>query len=215
MQQSTIFMPCNFSGWLNTTFAAQFGIVDIDWSNNKASWTEASPMNCQETLVEQAAAIKAVNPDTRVWVYRTLLRCRGAFCSKLPSNTNPPCAGNVAKALPWFTDVRLKLDDPRYAGWFVPFGPGPWHVPNCTTTQGGTKCSQFYHDNFPWGCSTSSICDCGNNPCGEYLFDFRNVTLLDYLIDEYILGPDALGNPNITGFYCKRSPSPPRTKRCR
>ncbi len=31
MQQSTIVMPCNFSGLLDPVFFSQFGLVDIDW----------------------------------------------------------------------------------------------------------------------------------------------------------------------------------------
>jgi hypothetical protein len=198
MQQSTIAMPCNYSGFFDAAQAAQFGIADFDWSNARGPWSTAQPMNCQELLVEQAAAVKAVNPNTHVWVYR-----------------------NSAKALPWFTDVRTKLDDPNYAGWFIKFGPGPYHVPNCTTSGNTTKCSIFYHDQDQtpragdgWEC-LDGVCDCGNNPCGEYMFDFRNDTLVDYLVNEYVLGPDGLGNPNITGFYCtcrtclSPFPSPP------
>ena len=31
---------------------------------------------------------------------------------------------NIVKALPWFSAVRAKLADPRYAGWFLPFKNG-------------------------------------------------------------------------------------------
>jgi hypothetical protein len=45
-------------------------------------------MDCQERLAEQAAQLKAANPDSNVWVYR-----------------------NIVKALPWFSDVRKKIND--------------------------------------------------------------------------------------------------------
>jgi hypothetical protein len=142
-------------------------------------------MNCQELLSEQVNLLKAVNPTAKVFVYR-----------------------NSVKALPWFTDVRVKLDDPAYAGWFLKFNSSsPYHVPNCTTSGNSTKCSNFYHDqeqtpstSAGWEC-LGGVCDCGDNPCGEYLFDFRNDSLAAYLTGEYILGPTALGNPNISGFF--------------
>ena len=76
----------------------------------------------------------------RVWVYR-----------------------NTIKALNWFSSVREKLDDPRYASWFVKFDGfsdapypgggasrpknGSYHVPVCDWYDNGTKprCSGFYH----------------------------------------------------------------------
>lgn len=47
-------------------------------------------------------------------------------------------------------------------------------------------------------------CDCGEGlPCGEYLWDHRNGTMLrEFLINEFILNPKTgLGNPNVTGFF--------------
>lgn len=39
MQSSTIVQPCNQSGFLEPPeFYAQFGIVDVDWSNAKSLW---------------------------------------------------------------------------------------------------------------------------------------------------------------------------------
>lgn len=39
MQSSTIVQPCNMTGFLQPPeFYAQFGIVDIDWSNAKSMW---------------------------------------------------------------------------------------------------------------------------------------------------------------------------------
>lgn len=50
-------------------------------------------MDCEERLLKQAEMTKAINPSTNVFVYR-----------------------NLVKALPWFTSVREKLDDPQYSG---------------------------------------------------------------------------------------------------
>ena len=81
-------------------------------------------MDCQERLVTQAEMTKKVNPKTKVWVYR-----------------------NLIKALPWFTDVRIKINDPRYAGWFL-------HEKG--------NASAFYHDD-----EQTKAGDCGGIACGE------------------------------------------------
>jgi hypothetical protein len=46
-------------------------------------------MDCEERLITQAHAVKAIQPATHVFVYR-----------------------NLVKALPWFTGVRQKISDP-------------------------------------------------------------------------------------------------------
>ena len=73
MNSSTIVQPCNETGYFNDyslSQLAKFGIVSIDWSNAKQLWSNAAPMDCQERLLQQAKAIKALNPKTYVWVYR-------------------------------------------------------------------------------------------------------------------------------------------------
>ena len=49
----------------------------------------------------------------------------------------------------------------------------------------------------------TDACDCGPGlPCGEYLWDHRNGSMLqDFLVNEYILGPDGVGNENVTGVF--------------
>ncbi len=74
MQRSTIIQPCNASGYLEPVdFYAQFGIVDIDWSNAKSVWV-TPPMNDDACLIEQVNRIKAVNSETRVFVYRNCVK---------------------------------------------------------------------------------------------------------------------------------------------
>lgn len=111
MQRSTLCMIANFAGMTNASFAGAFGVVSYDWSNDKANWVLARPMDCEEAMLRQAIATKRHSPETRVFVYR-----------------------NLVKALPWFSSVRRKLDDDRYSGFFLRFKPkGPYHVPPCTT----------------------------------------------------------------------------------
>jgi hypothetical protein len=142
-------------------------------------------MNCDELLVEQVAMSKAANPDAKVFKYF-----------------------NLVKALPWYTFVQEKIGDPAYSDWFLSFsGTGKYHVPQCDNNFSPPKCSSFYHDQdqtpqHPHGDgSCAEPCDCGPVPCGEYLFNHANDTLRDFLVNEIILGPTGLGNPNISGVY--------------
>eukprot|EP01065_Artemidia_motanka_P034933 TRINITY_DN42915_c0_g1_i1.p1 TRINITY_DN42915_c0_g1~~TRINITY_DN42915_c0_g1_i1.p1 ORF type:complete len:440 (+),score=155.68 TRINITY_DN42915_c0_g1_i1:56-1375(+) len=193
MGMSTLTMQCNGSGWSSPERGAQFGIVSYDWSNAKKQWATMKPMDCEERLLEQAKMTKALSKDTHVFVYR-----------------------NVVKALPWFTAVREKLDDPAYAGWFLKFDQSKpassYHVPACAA-ENASHCSVFYHDQeqtpevptpqqpHPDG-SCSGYCDCGKNPCGEYLFDHRNGSMLrEWIVNELIVGDTAVGNPAIDGLF--------------
>jgi len=156
MQDSTIIQPCNMSGFLNASHFSQYGVVSIDWSNAKQLWVQ-SPMSCEEKLVEQAAQLKAARPGVRVMGYR-----------------------NIVKALPWFSSVREKMNDPAFQDWFLTFdaqNKTPYHVPPCDNNYSPPRCSKLYHDQeqtpgFPHGDGVcSGPCDCGVHPCGEYLFN--------------------------------------------
>lgn len=129
---------------------------------------------------------------------------------------------NIVKALPWMEEVREKLEDPAYWGWFLHYKP---ELRNGTTAGGN-----LYHDHlqtpgwpggggsdsptFPDGFCPDSPggrpvahppgnCSCGKGiPCGEYLFDHRNASLTTWLTEQYINGPKyGLGNVAVDGFY--------------
>jgi hypothetical protein len=200
MASSTLSMTCNGSGWSSPQLGAQFGIISYDWSNAKAQWAAASPMDCEERLATQAASTaayaKAHQLPTRAFVYR-----------------------NVVKALPWFTSVREKILDPAYSGWFLRFDPhtprSELNVPACAA-ENASKCSPYYHDQeqtpavptaaapHPDGsCLVATGCDCGDGmPCGEYLWDHRNGSMLrDWLVAQHIGGPNGIGHPDIDGLF--------------
>jgi len=164
MSMSTIMMPCNGGGYFDSSFAAKFGIASFDWSNAKAIWSNAKPMSCEETLVTQAQMTKKINPDTHVWVYR-----------------------NIVKALPWFSSVRAKLEDPKYWGFFL-------HYKN---PSGNTATTNLYHD---FGQTPSGDCGVGVQ-CGEYLFDHRNSSLREWLINDVLVSHNGVLNPAIDGFF--------------
>lgn len=189
LKMSSISMQCNSSGYSNYERGSEFGIISYDWSNTKAIWAMAQPMTCEENLQTQAEKTKAENPDAHVFVYR-----------------------NIVKALPWYSSVRKILDDPAYSGFFLQWNEtalanGDLHVPNCAA-EDGTKCSPFYHDQLQTpevdggdGQCPETGCDCGLHPCGEYLFDHRNSSLAQWIIDEMILTDSSILNEAIDGMF--------------
>lgn len=185
MSLSTIIMPCNYTGLFDTAFSSRFGVVDYDWSNSKLQWANQKPMDAEERLIHQAELSHAMNPSSKVFIYR-----------------------NLVHADNWMTSVREKLDDPRYSGFFVKFKPhgstpnSTWHVPACDTNYDPPKCSTYYHDqvNTPQhnphsshpdmtGDCAPDPCDCGKHPCGEYVYDYRNGSMLqDFIVNEVVAG---------------------------
>lgn len=197
MSSSTISMFCNSSGYLPVNVPASFGIPSIDWSNEKKDWALANPMDCEERLLSQAVAIKTVNPKSKVFLYR-----------------------NLVKALPWFSTVRRKLEDPAYSSWFLHFsGKHNYHVPDCDTSYSPPLCSDLYHDQLqtpavpsptnpnPDG-SCKDHCYTGGVPTGEYLFDWRSYnvsingqTLIEWVLTEVIGGPTGVDSSDVDGFF--------------
>ena len=179
------------SGIYDPAFGAQFGMVSYDWSNAKAIWANTKPMDCEAMLLKQVELTKAVNPDSKTWVYR-----------------------NLVKALPWFGSVREKMDDPSYSGWFLKFSPAVLanhsaaHVPVCDKDYSPPKCTPFYHDQeqtpeHPHGDgSCVDKCDCGVHPCGEYLWNHANGSMLrEFLVNEFVGGPKGVGSKLVDGLF--------------
>jgi hypothetical protein len=153
-------------------------------------------MDDEERLLTQAsqtkAASKTIASNTKVFVYR-----------------------NVVKALPWFSSIRSIINDPSYSGFFLKFKDSTSNtsVPRCALEK-KTKCSLLYHDQeqtpevptitnpHPDGvCSTEHGCDCGDVPCGEYLFDHRNASVQQWIINHHILSSTALGSADVDGMF--------------
>jgi hypothetical protein len=178
MNQSSIIMICNNSGPVAASLAGQWRIADVDWNSNRIGWSAARPMNTEEDMLANLQAFRAVNPNSIGWLYR-----------------------NGIKALPWFTSVRKRLEDPAYWGWFMPLA-------NCSTAGGPpylcgpNATNNLFHDYEQTPPRTG---DCGVGvECGEYVFNHRNDSILiDFFLDEYFFGPTALGAPDgvVRGFY--------------
>ena len=76
LRNSTLAMVCNASGRVDPAWAAQWGAVDLDWNGNKKNWSAAKPMDTEEDMVANMAAVKAINPATSTWVYRNGCKVR-------------------------------------------------------------------------------------------------------------------------------------------
>ncbi len=217
MFRSTVLYTCNNSGFHDVHHAVQFGTVVYDWSNAKAVWANAHPMDSEACILKQAEAVLAVDPGVpkqgpRVWAYR-----------------------NTIKALNWYSSVREKLDDPKYSSWFIKFkdyhgraSNGSYAVPACDWYGNATspaKCSGFYHDqeqtpehrgggpDYPVDGQCVEQCDCGEtNPCGEYIFDHRGgevdgQNFTEWFISSYMISEETLlhrdpktGRPQMIGL---------------
>jgi hypothetical protein len=183
MRNSTVLYTCNNTGFHNVTLANQYGIVVYDWSNAKALWANAHPMSSEELITKQAEMVYAQDPGLpgyapRVWAYRNTIKVRkkeeeGVELKKkrgresFACSCDPPDLPNPhTQALNWYSSVREKLDDPRYASWFIKFrgfnntpypgGQGlaqnnSFHVPACDWYDNGTapRCSGFYRERLP------------------------------------------------------------------
>jgi hypothetical protein len=97
-------------------FAALHGVVGIDWSNSYGH-----PAHREETSAQQAALIKAVNPKTRVFVYRQ---------SQLALNI-------------FDTSANVMYDPSKASNWFVVF-------PNGTIYNDSAIVDGFRMDQFCW-----------------------------------------------------------------
>ena len=86
MARSTIIEPCSSTTKpFNASFCARFGICDYNWSEQKALWSQARPMNCSEVMVAQAELTKLYSPDVKVFVYRNLVKV-GALSARARAN---------------------------------------------------------------------------------------------------------------------------------
>ena len=79
MNKSTIIMPCNSSGVTDPQSTKGWAYVDFDWSNWKGTgdsdgWAKHKPMDCEELMVKQVEMTVAASPDTKVFVYRNMIK---------------------------------------------------------------------------------------------------------------------------------------------
>ena len=155
---------------------SRFGIVSFDAGNAEMEWSRATPyMAAQESLEEQCALVKALNPEVHCGVYR-----------------------NMVTALADHSDVCRKLQDPQYWGWFG-------RLANASAGDGSLEQTLFLRRGCPGGPSggpAGGQCECcAGVPCRGYIFDHRNESLRPFLVDTYFGGPHGLGSPNVDFFF--------------
>jgi hypothetical protein len=121
-------------------FAALHGVVGIDWANHLNL-----PMHREDTLAEQAAIIKAVNPKTRVYVYRQ---------SELALNV--------------FDNGAKVMYDPTKTNWFVLF-------PNGSIYNDPTRVANYTMDQFCWDHRNPDVRDYFVNYYAGSLFNQSSV----------------------------------------
>ena len=183
MARSSGMMTCNASGPVDPLAASKWGLIDLDWSGGMNVWSSTFPMSAEEFMLENLRAIRALNPTVWGWVYR-----------------------NGIKALPWHTTVRKLLEDRAQWGLFMPLAgcmpqPGVYVCgPNAT--------QNLYHDfeETPSAHSVDGRCGAGVE-CGEYVWNHRNASLIDFFLGPYFFGPTGAGSPLVDGFYVSLSGS--------
>lgn len=142
-------------------------------------WVKNKPMNDEALLLQQVQMTTSASPNTTVWVYHC--RCEPAAPPNQASmrTHTPPATSRSVYAYNWAESVRAILDDPIYSPWFIKFKPvGPWISPKCDNNYQPPLCSDYFHmqeqtPGYPTGdgdCAAPA-CDCGNNPCGFYLWN--------------------------------------------
>eukprot|EP01079_Euglenida_sp_SAG-EU17-18_P001068 gene1068-2637_t len=126
--------------------------------------------------LHQAAAMKAIAPNTQVWVYR-----------------------NLAQGYSNFVQLRALLDDPARSDWWLPFAPNATtHRCELNPRLNKTLCTDRFHSKLAW---TEDGHDCGDHvPCGDYAFNHRNRSLREWLVQEHMLGPMGMGHPAVDGY---------------
>ena len=193
MNDSTIVMICNYSGYQDPSLTPTFRIQDYDWSNSLAAWSAATPMDTNERLLVQEAMTKAANPSSISWIYR-----------------------NSVYGYPWYQSVRFILDDEDYSPWILKFKENPpWYSPKCDNNYDPPKCTEYFHTQMDtplppgkggYGACTGTACNCGSKPCGFYVFNhssdvvINGQTFQQWFIDSYML--DSIGmSPDVQGFF--------------
>jgi hypothetical protein len=127
--------------FLNASWYAQWGWVSLDSSVAMGEWISAnlSLSTNEEALVEQARQIKAVNPRTRVTVYR-----------------------QMEVALGWQASSRRAMYDETRKDWFAQYTDGQGHK-NGTIYNvfcgGCINATGAYGDQFFWDMRTPGVCD--------------------------------------------------------
>ena len=152
----------------------RWGILALDFESQEGIWSQHSPKDADSMMLDQLSVMKSIAPHTRLWAYR-----------------------NLAQAYSSFVQLREKIEDPAFAGWWIRFAPDANEslTPRCEHNPrlNRSLCSDLFHTRLAW---TEHGHDCGDViPCGDYVFDHRNASLRKWLVEEHMLGPMGMGHP--------------------
>ena len=222
---STLLYWRNGTGFVSNTTLRQYGLFIWDWAHGAKRWiNDYQPMDNGAVLQEQCRRAKLVNPSAKCIVYRNTVKALNQFASVSAVLDDAAYAGFFLRWKPGATHTGSC--DLRTPGG-PPLMPNPQvecrnltrsdvHVPMCDGAN-RTKCSsRFYFGmhqlplvpGHNWAgntthpfenltCTTGQ-CDCGRNPCGEYLFDLRNKTMRKWFVEDYMGA--ALAPPFVDGL---------------
>ena len=221
--ESAYLYYCSWTRPIDPQPIANWSILSIDWSNQKwgaSGWAKSKPMDCEERLFADATnfVAKSSQPSkARGMVYRNTCKALPWFTvvrEKLVDPAYSPWFLHYAAVPPingtayYSPPCDYNYDPPLCSSYYHDSAASPdfGRMPRC---QIDGDCS-VQVPGYPFGdgnCSAPA-CDVGAVPVGEYVFDPRawNVsvngqTLGEWWVDEYLFGPTAAGDPNITGFY--------------
>ena len=185
-------------------------------------------MDAGNSLLETSKRIKVNSPNTAVTAVTPQSRfdCLW-FQAKSGGHTKMWVYRNLVWAPSWFKDVREKLEDPAFAGFFVPFKRSPpWKNQKCSDLGAGKVCSEHFHAQFQSplphnstarpsdkaqaGVCDAMGCDCGSVPCAWYLFDHRNATLRKWIAEKFLLSPSGLMDDAVDGYFLDDTWDPKR-----
>ena len=128
-------------------------------------------MAVEAFMVNNCDAIRAASDNVSTcWVYR-----------------------NGIKALPWHESVRALLEDHSQWGLFMPLA-------GCMPTPGNYVCGPNATQNLFHDFEQTPHGDCGVGiECGEYVFNHRNSSLINFLLSDYFF-PQPFP-ASVSGYY--------------
>jgi len=198
LSRSTITQTCQSPGQ-SLDYLRDWGVISYDWSNMASVWHRDAPNNCDQKVRGVLCCV--------VLYLRMLLMCSlqdgrpGGQGQEGGARHEDLVYRNLAQAYAEFTQIREKLEDRRYSGWFLPFGVHNDEsvTPRCTVNPRTRKklCSDLFHwaGQRPGG-------DCGDKiPCGWYQWDHRNQSLRTWIVQEFMMGSKlGMGNASVDGY---------------
>ena len=228
MNDSTLLYWRNASGYQDSATLKQYALVMLDWAHAAKLWINAyHPMNTGAVLAEQCRRLKRVHPTGKCVVYRNTVKAMNQYADVSALIDDPAYAGFFLHWKPGATYQSEHCDLKTSGGPPLMPNPqigcrnltaSDVHVPMCDGAN-RSKCSpclyfgthqipivpgnNWQNTSHPFQNLSCSIaaggqCDCGESPCGEYLFDYRNQSLREWFVDTFM--KKALADSNVDGL---------------